>query len=62
MRFCGRVVPSGITLSFAFSGNLSTMDITLLENQCVKLRGCGGWPPMLPFTEHPEYRYEGQAL
>jgi len=62
MRFCGRVVPSGITLSFAFSGNLSAMDITLLENQCVKLRRCGGWPPMLPFTEHPEYRYEGQAL
>ena len=47
MRFCGRVVPSGITLSFAFSGNLSAMDITLLENQCVKLRGCGGWPPAM---------------
>ena len=62
MRFCGRVVPSGITLSFAFSGNLSAMDITLLENQCVKLQGYEGWPPMLPFTEHPEYRYEDQAL
>lgn len=55
-------VPSGITLSFAFSGNLSTIDITLLENQCVKLRGYGGWPPVLSFRDYPEYRYEGPGL
>ena len=38
------------------------MDITLLENQCVKLRGCGGWPPILFFTEDLEYKYEDLAL
>ena len=32
-----RVVPSGITLSFAFSGNLSAIVITLHENRYVKL-------------------------
>ena len=45
MSFCGRVVQSGITFSFAFSGNLSDMDNNLLKKNNVLNSGGAGTGP-----------------
>ena len=61
MEFCGRVVPSGITLSFAFGGKYVGHGHHSPGKQFAKLRGYGGWPPAQFPKPYPERKSEGQA-